>query len=116
MLCCLTIAYRWWDFGADAYVVRRSHFSLPEKLSHLPCIVEFQQIRSVDTQCRIADGTYFRLQVSSLISGCIRQGWLWSRLPLTATNFIVEVEFKVRNIVFTPISVVALCLVVDRRQ
>ena len=23
------------------------------------------------------------------------QGWLWSRLPLTATNFIIEVEFKV---------------------
>ncbi|KAJ7108434.1 legume-like lectin [Mycena crocata] len=24
-----------------------------------------------------------------------QMGWLWSRLPLTATNFVVEVEFKV---------------------
>lgn len=31
-----------------------------------------------------------------LISGRITQGWLWSRLPLTAANFVIEVEFKVR--------------------
>lgn len=23
------------------------------------------------------------------------QGWLWSRLPITAANFIIEVEFKI---------------------
>jgi hypothetical protein len=27
-----------------------------------------------------------------------QQGWLWSRLPLTAANFVIEVEFKVRYI------------------
>lgn len=24
-----------------------------------------------------------------------RQGWLWSRLPITSINFVIEVEFKV---------------------
>jgi hypothetical protein len=97
---CLTVAHRWWDFGADAYVVRHiTAFSsfLPENLSDLRSLAEFQQIRSVDTQCPIADGTYSWRQVSSLIF-CIPQGWLWSRLPLTATNFIIELEFKVCSI------------------
>ncbi|KAH9966287.1 legume-like lectin family-domain-containing protein [Russula compacta] len=26
-----------------------------------------------------------------------QMGWLWSRLPLTATNFIIEVEFKIHG-------------------
>jgi len=26
-----------------------------------------------------------------------QMGWLWSRLPLTATNFVVEVEFKIAS-------------------
>ncbi|KAJ7935328.1 legume-like lectin family-domain-containing protein [Mycena leptocephala] len=26
-----------------------------------------------------------------------QMGWLWSRLPLTATNFVIEVEFKVSS-------------------
>ena len=26
----------------------------------------------------------------------MQQGWLWSRLPLTAASFVIEVEFKVR--------------------
>ena len=24
-----------------------------------------------------------------------RQGWLWSRLPITSINFVIEVEFRV---------------------
>ncbi|KAG1824354.1 concanavalin A-like lectin/glucanase domain-containing protein [Suillus subaureus] len=46
---------RWWDFGADAYIVS--------------------------------------------------PGWLWSRMPLTASNFIIEVEFKVSgNILVVSVS------------
>ena len=29
-------------------------------------------------------------------------GWLWSRLPLTASNFVIEVEFKVRRPLYAP--------------
>lgn len=29
------------------------------------------------------------------ISECFSQGWLWSRLPLTAYSWVIEVEFKV---------------------
>lgn len=25
------------------------------------------------------------------------QGWLWSRLPITAANFVVELEFKIHG-------------------
>ena len=25
----------------------------------------------------------------------VLQGWLWSRLPITAANFVIEVEFKI---------------------
>jgi hypothetical protein len=71
------VAHRWWDFGADAYVVRHiTDFSsfLSENLSDFRSFVEFQQIRSVDTQCPIADGTYSWRQVSSLISAFHRDG------------------------------------------
>ena len=33
----------------------------------------------------------------SVDSKCVPQGWLWSRLPLTAYNWVIEVEFKVRG-------------------
>jgi hypothetical protein len=33
------------------------------------------------------------------------QGWLWSRLPLSAANFIIEFEFKAR---FKPLQLVRL--------
>lgn len=46
----------------------------PENLSDLRSLAEFQQIRSVDTQCPITDGTYSWRQVSSLISAFYRDG------------------------------------------
>ncbi|PPQ92433.1 hypothetical protein CVT25_008654 [Psilocybe cyanescens] len=52
------ILYRWWDFGADAYVNTNKHIRLT---------------RNRPSQ----------------------MGWLWSRLALTPSNFVVEVEFKV---------------------
>lgn len=34
-----------------------------------------------------------------------QMGWLWSRLPITSTNFIMEVEFKVLRFVLSRLCV-----------
>ncbi|KAI0300440.1 concanavalin A-like lectin/glucanase domain-containing protein [Multifurca ochricompacta] len=68
---------RWWDFGADAYVNTNKHIRLTRNRQSLTVQI-----------------SPFLLSILPA-PNCILQGWLWSRLPLTAFNFIIEVEFKI---------------------
>jgi Legume-like lectin family len=52
---------------------------------------------------------YILLASSFFANICIPQGWLWSRLPLTATNFIIELEFKVCGIPSPDIYCLSSC-------
>ncbi|KAG9312132.1 legume-like lectin family-domain-containing protein [Chiua virens] len=66
---------RWWDFGADAYIVRSPH---------------------VWPNPRLTSGnqnTNKHIRLTRAVPS--QMGWLWSRLPLSTTNFVVEIEFKI---------------------
>ncbi|KAG6853518.1 hypothetical protein C0991_003648 [Blastosporella zonata] len=65
---------RWWDFGADAYVVR----ILPSGFR-----AELTIFQNTNKHIRLTQNRPSQM------------GWLWSRLPLTAANFVIEIEFKV---------------------
>jgi hypothetical protein len=43
------VSRRWWDFGADAYVVRLALFDSPGITFDLSIFAEFQQTRSADS-------------------------------------------------------------------
>jgi len=86
---------RWWDFGADAYIVRLS-FLVDTDLIIFRTYSEHKQTHPSDEELSITDGnTLCFLYLHHFIQ--VSQGWLWSRLALPVTNFVIEIEFKVRK-------------------
>ena len=82
--------------------------SFSRQLKILPSsrLLEHKQIRPFDKERSITDGTalcfsYFHHFIQ------VPQGWIWSRLGFTASNFVVEVEFKVGDfkLTFLPFQV-----------
>ena len=66
--------------------------------------LEHKQIHPSDEERSITDG--IPPSVSHIFASfhSSRQGWLWSRLGFTASNFVIEVEFKVGNFWSTCLS------------
>lgn len=57
---------------------------------------EHQQTRSPHACKAVTNGSLSVVGFQSMPLTRPTQGWLWSRVPLTASNFVLEVEFKVR--------------------
>ena len=64
------------------------------QILYFPLVLEHKQIHPSDEERSITDGTALCFSyLHHFIQ--VPQGWLWSRLGFTASNFVIEVEFKV---------------------
>ena len=87
---------RWWDFGADSYVVSIWH-TVSATSNH---IISMQNTNKHIRLTRPVSSQMVLYPLPLLRSCCWHsrmQGWLWSRLPITAANFVVELEFKIHG-------------------
>ena len=60
------------------------------------CYVEHQQTRPPHPRPSLTNGTFPSVVYAIKLTDS-GQGWLWSRVPLTAQNWIIEVEFKIHG-------------------
>ncbi|KAG8736392.1 hypothetical protein FRC10_009340 [Ceratobasidium sp. 414] len=91
------ILLRWFSFGANAYVVSSIILSSTVgMLIRYPTPIEYQQAYPSKHFLLISEKRATQpARVQLTRDKPSQTGWLWSRLPLTAANYQIDIEYKV---------------------